>query len=214
VYQGCPCKGATLDVVSPSRVVGVRTVEEGIVNTSWCRSLSRPIVAAALLVSVAACGGSQPTATATASPGPAGATQSPGPAPTPIATPSPTPTPSAVPPPAAPGALNWELPCLITITCTDQRTDPIDVTWTPSAGPVDGYRLYYTTGVVDLCAGTWTADGTATLIGSLDSTTHSWSGPVPRFGGKLSVVAFTGGSSSEATFSSPVDVTEPMCPPA
>lgn len=185
-------------------------------NTSWCRSLSRPIVAAALLVSVAACAGSQPAATATASPSPAGATQSPSPAPTPIATSSPTPTPSAVPAPAAPGELKWELPCLITMprTCSGGEIDPINVTWTPSSGPVDGYRLYYTTGVADFCAGTWTADGTATLIGSLDSTTHSWSGRIPRFGGKLSVVAFNGGSSSEATFSSPVDPTEPMCPPA
>ena len=87
------------------------------------------------------------------------------------------------------------------------------MTWTPSSGSVDGYRLYNTAGVADLCAGTWTANGTATLIGSFDPTTHSWSGSFPRFGGKLSVVAFNEGGSSDATFSSPVDPTEPMCPP-
>jgi hypothetical protein len=184
------------------------------VSAPWCRRLWRPVIATALLVSVAACAGSQPATTVTASPRPAGATVSPSPAPTPIATLSPTPAP--VPSPAAPSELNWELPCLITMprTCSGGEIDPINATWTPSASPVDGYRLYYTTGVADFCAGTWTANGTASLIGSLDSTTHGWSGRVPSFGGKLSVVAFNGGSSSVATFSSPVDPTEPMCPPA
>jgi hypothetical protein len=181
-------------------------------NTPWCRRLSRPMVAAALLVTVAACGGSGPAATVTASPGPAGATESPRPAPTLVITPTPASPSSAAPAPAAPSELTWAIPCQETYTCTGAGSDPILATWTPSDGPVDGYRLYFTAGHADMCAVTWTANGTATLLGSLGSTTHSWSGRAPSLGGKLSIVAFNHSGESTATFSSPVDPTEPMCP--
>jgi hypothetical protein len=77
----------------------------------------------------------------------------------------------------------------------------VKVTWHAPAGPVSGYRLYYTPGSVDFCHNNkWTATGARRLVATLRGTARSWTGELTgsTVGGKYSVVAYNAAGSSRA----------------
>jgi hypothetical protein len=101
------------------------------------------------------------------------------------------------------------MPCLIDYSCPDTSIT-VKVTWSAPAGPVSGYRLYYTPGSVNLCTNVWTAKGAPKLIAKLRATARSWNGFLAdaNVGGKYSVVAYNAAGSSKAAMTGwvmPVD---------
>ena len=161
--------------------------------------ISVSVGAALLLAALAACSSSSSTPAASA----AASTASPA---------APSPTASSVETPSAPAGIAWSVPCQEDFSCTGYGEDPFLVTWTPVAGPVDGYVLYYTPGNYDPCARTWTATGDAVKIGSLDAATTNWTGTVSSTNGKFSVVAYNAGGMSAATMSEAVFYMDYTCP--